>query len=98
MAADIVRSDRISAALNGIKSRLQGGDAAKVERDELRARMNTLAEQLGTNADGLTDRITALSAKAADMDGVASLVSGISNTAYKLLPSGLRALLDKYRT
>lgn len=28
---------------------------------------------------------------------IAALVGNISNTAYKLLPSGLRALLDKYR-
>ena len=97
MAADM-RSDRISAALNGIKARLTDGDAAKTERDELRARLTALAEQMGTNTDGLTDRITALSAKAADMDGVAALVGNISNTAYKLLPSSLRALLDKYRT
>ena len=97
MAADM-RSDRIFAALNGVKARLNDGDAAKVERDELRARLNALADQLGVDVGGLADRIAALNAKAGDMDGIAALVGGISNTAYKLLPSGLRALLDKYRT
>ena len=96
MAADM-RSDRIFAALNGIKARLNDGDAAKAERDELSARLAALAEQLGVDVGGLTDRITTLSAKAGDMDGIAALVGNISNTAYKLLPSGIRALLDKYR-
>lgn len=95
--ADDMRLNRISAALNGIKARLNDGDAAKAERDELRARLTTLADQLGVDVGGLPDRIAALNAKAGDMDGIAALVSGISNTAYKLLPSGLRALLDKYR-
>ncbi len=97
MAADM-RSDRIFAALNGIKARLNDGDAAKAERDELSARLSALAEQMGVSADGLTDKIAALTQKASDMDGVASLVGNISNTAYKLLPSGLRAIFDKYRT
>ena len=96
MAADM-RSNRIFAALNGIKARLNDGDAAKAERDELSARLAALAEQMGVSADGLTDRIAALTQKAADMDGVAKLVSSISATAYKLLPSALRAILEKYR-
>jgi len=94
--ADDMRLNRISAALNGIKARLNDGNAAKVERDELRARLNALADQLGVDVGGLADRIAALNAKAGDMDGIAALVGGISNTAYKLLPSGLRVLLDKY--
>ena len=96
--ADDMRSDRIFAALNGIKARLNDGDAAKAERDELSARLSALADQMGVSADGINDKIAALKSKAGDMDGIAALVGGISNTAYKLLPGGLRVLLDKYRT
>lgn len=53
--------------------------------------------QSNADADGLETRLAALTQKAGDMDGIAALVGGISNTAYKLLPSKLRALLDKYR-
>jgi hypothetical protein len=95
---DSDRMARINAALDRINDRLTDGDAAKAERDELSARLNALADQLGVDVGGLADRIAALNAKAGDMDGIAALVGGISNTAYKLLPSGLRALLDKYRT
>lgn len=84
------RRQRIIAALDGINDRLIDGDAAK-------SRLTALADQLGVDVGGLPDRIAALNAKAGDMDGIAALVGGISNTAYKLLPSGLRALLDKYR-
>lgn len=81
----------LTTALDGINDRLIDGDAAK-------SRLSALAQSLGVDAYGLTDRIAALNAKAGDMDGIAALVGNISNTAYKLLPSGLRALLDKYRT
>ena len=84
------RRQRIIAALDGINDRLIDGDAAK-------SRLSALAQSLGVDAYGLTDRIAALNAKAGDMDRIAALVGGISNTAYKLLPSALRALLDKYR-
>lgn len=94
---DNERISRISAALGQIKTRLASGDAAKAERDELSARLSALAEQMGVSADGINDKIAALKSKAGDMDGIAALVGGISNTAYKLLPGGLRALLDKYR-
>jgi hypothetical protein len=68
--ADDMRLNRISAALDGINDRLIDGDAAK-------SRLSALAQSLGVDAYGLTDRIAALNAKAGDMDGIAALVGGI---------------------
>lgn len=87
---DMIPADRLAAILAYNTRRA----ADKTAAEKLAA---LLTRYGAADADGLTDKITALTQKASDMDGIAALVGGISNTAYKLLPSGLRAIFDRYR-
>lgn len=90
MMRDKIPAERLAAILAYNKAR----KAAQEGKDKLDA---LIAKYGVTDADALGTALDALKAKAEDMSGIAALVGNISNTAYRLLPSGLRTILDKYR-